>query len=73
MRAFHQVIEAHDLISKVLSGELPGLESLSDVDQESIKTCVDVLCWILGHDNEQSKSFADNITWIKQRLHEPIH
>lgn len=51
-----RIQQAHDMIEMVVLGELPLPPGW---DLEPLKECLNVLCWVLGHQNVPT--FPDNL------------
>ena len=60
---------SHDLLSALLHNELPiPVEDVIEMDDETMmemSASLNVLCWLLGHDNSQ---FRDNILRLEEAL-----
>ena len=60
---------SHDLLSAILHDNLPvPVEDVMELDEETkmeMASSLNVLCWLLGHDNSQ---FRENILNLEQAL-----
>jgi hypothetical protein len=68
--AVDEIQLAHDLLALVLSGKAEEAEFSVELDERTQIEMVashNVLCWILGHDNQ---AFANNIKTLEQALEE---
>jgi DNA polymerase III psi subunit len=60
---------SHDLLNAILHNDLPvPVEDIIELDEETVAemaSSLNVLCWLLGHDNSQ---FRENILNLEQAL-----
>ena len=63
MRAETDIHRAHDILTLILSKELPVIMD-PDTDLKPLIAAADVLCWVLEHDH--NKTFAGNLERLEQ-------
>ena len=69
MRTEDEVQRAHDtLVDIVLEPRLMNIVGLSPEEEKIVIGNLDVLCWLLGHDHNQT--FANNLRLVEKRLAE---
>ncbi len=64
MKSEREIQRAHDLLTGIVLGEVP-VKFSPDV-QEGVIAALDALCWVLGHEHNQS--FAGNLAEIEKAL-----
>jgi hypothetical protein len=64
IRKESEIQAAHDRLTAIVLGEVP----IWTANTESVTAALDVLCWVLGHDHNQT--FAENLRTIDDTLAE---
>ena len=57
MKSPEEIKKAHDMIAAFYLGHIPTV--MDARDRHALMSCLDVLCWVLGHDH--NTAFANNL------------